>query len=234
MTHPISLPTPLIRVLTILIVLLLPIVIIISSVRLLVTDQYLAFEYSKTDFPADIFGFTSERRFGYASDNFRYVRDDQPLAVLADQQKSGVPVYNERELKHMQDVQNVYQSVWRAWRIALSIIFLAGLALAWRSETRRALAIAITWGGLLTAILVALVGVLAVAAWRVWFVAFHQIFFVPGTWMFSYADTLIRLFPEKFWFDAALTISGLSLLAGVLLALLGWGWRVRQQADGGR
>ncbi len=118
--------------------------------------------------------------------------------------------------------------MWWAWQIVLSIILLAGLALAWRSETRPALIIAITWGGLVTAILVALLGVLAVAAWRVWFVTFHQIFFVPGTWMFSYSDTLIRLFPEKFWFDAALTISGLSLLAGVLLALLGWRWQVRQ------
>ena len=108
MTHPISQPTPLIRLLTVLIILLLPVVIIISSVRLLVTDQYLAFEYSKADFPADIFGFTSGQRFAYAFANFRYVRDDQPLTVLADQQMTGVPVYNERELKHMQDVQNVY------------------------------------------------------------------------------------------------------------------------------
>jgi hypothetical protein len=30
------------------------------------------------------------------------------------------------------------------------------------------------------------------------------------------------LFPEKFWFDAALTISSLSLAGGLLLVLAGW------------
>ena len=104
----------------------------------------------------------------------------------------------------------------------LNVILLSGFALAWRAETRPALAAAIKWGGSLTAGLVAVVGLLAIIAWRFWFVAFHQIFFAPGTWMFEYSDTLIRLFPEKFWFDAALTISGLSLFGGLLLALIGW------------
>jgi integral membrane protein (TIGR01906 family) len=130
----------------------------------------------------------------------------------------------------MQDVQNVYQSVWLVWRIAAGIVLLAALALAWRTETRPALAAAIKWGGSLTAGLVAVVGLLAIIAWRFWFVAFHQIFFTPGTWMFNYSDTLIRLFPEKFWFDAALTISGLSLLGGLLLALIGWRWQPKRQA----
>jgi integral membrane protein (TIGR01906 family) len=70
--------------------------------------------------------------------------------------------------------------------------------------------------------LISAVGALAIAAWRVWFVAFHQVFFAPGTWTFNTSDTLIRLFPEKFWFDAVLTISGLSLAGGLLLALVGW------------
>jgi hypothetical protein len=49
--------------------------------------------------------------------------------------------------------------------------------------------------------------------------------------MFNYSDTLIRLFPEKFWFDAALTISGLSLLGGLLLALTGWRWQPKRQVE---
>jgi len=43
--------------------------------------------------------------------------------------------------------------------------------------------------------------------------------------LFSYSDTLIRLFPVEFWFDATLTISVLSLAGGLLLALIGWRWR---------
>jgi uncharacterized membrane protein len=57
----------------------------------------------------------------------------------------------------------------------------------------------------------------------VWFVAFHQVFFAAGTWTFEYSDTLIRLFPNRFWFDAALTIAGLTTGAGVLVSSVG-GW----------
>ncbi len=214
-------PLPL-RLLKLLISFLLPLVLVVASVRLLVTDEYLAFAYGKTDFPPDPFGFDQAQRLTYASANFEYVREGQPIEALASQRLDNAPLYNERELKHMQDVQNVYQSVWRLWQIALALIFVAGVVLAWRVETRGDLAVAIQWGGLLTTALVAVVGLLAVAAWQLWFVAFHQIFFAAGTWMFNYSDTLIRLFPEKFWFDAALTISGLSLIGGLMLALPGW------------
>ncbi len=214
-------PLPL-RLLKILIATLLPLVLVVGSVRLLVTDQYLAFEYGKIDFPPDPFGFDQAQRLTYASANFEYVRESKPIDALANQQLNGSPLYNARELSHMGDVQNVYQSVWRLWQIALALIFVAGVVLAWRAETRGDLAVAIQWGGLISAALVAVVGLLAIIAWRMWFVAFHKIFFAAGTWMFNYSDTLIRLFPEKFWFDAAMTISGLTLIGGLLVALIGW------------
>lgn len=215
-------PTQTAQLLKIPIVLLIPLVLVIGSVRLLVTDQYLAFEYGKADFPTDPFGFDQVQRLTYASANFRYVRENQPPEVLANQQLDGALLYNTRELKHMQDVQNVYQAVWRLWQIAFGLLIIAALALAWQAGTRPTLAVALQWGGLLTAGLVAIVGLLAVVAWQVWFVAFHEIFFAPGTWTFNYSDTLIRLFPEKFWFDAALTIAGLGLLGGLLLASSIW------------
>jgi len=227
---PIRMPLSFVRIPQALIVLLLPLMLVMGSVRLLVTNEYLAFEYGKADFPMDPFGFDQAQRLAYASANFRYVRDAQPLEALAGQRLGNAPLYNDRELKHMQDVQNVYRATWWVWQIALNVILPAGFALAWRAETRPALAAAIKWGGSLTAGLVAVVGLLAIIAWRFWFVAFHQIFFTPGTWMFNYSDTLIRLFPEKFWFDAALTISGLSLLGGLLLALIGWRWQPKRQA----
>ena len=226
--HPISMPTPFVRLLKTLIAVLLPLVLIIGPVLLLVTDQYLAVEYGKADFPRDPFGFDQAQRLAYASANFRYVREGQPIETLAAQRLGDTPLYNKRELKHMQDVQNVHQAVWLVWRIAAGIVLLAALALAWRMETRPALAAALKRGGLLTVALV-VVGLLAVVAWRFWFVAFHQIFFAPGTWMFEYSDTLIRLFPEKFWFDAALTLSSLSLFGGLLLALIGWRLQLKRR-----
>jgi integral membrane protein (TIGR01906 family) len=209
------------KILKISIILLIPILLVLGSVRLLVTDQYLAWEYSKASFPKDPFGFDLPQRLTYASANFRYVRENQPADALAEQRLGELPLYNERELKHMNDVQDVYQAAWRTWQIAFGLFALAVLRLIWRRETRPELGIALAAGGLLTAGLIAITGFLAIAAWQVWFVAFHQVFFAPGTWTFSPSDTLIRLFPEKFWFDAALTISGASLVGGLFFALIG-------------
>lgn len=211
----------LVQLLKVLITLLIPLVIILGTVRLLATEPYLAFEYGKTDFPEDPFGFDGAQRLAHAVANLQFVTQNQPLVVLSRQTQNGALLYNSRELKHMQDVQYIYQTAWRAWQIASVLVVLSGLALAWRKESRPAFASAIRSGGALTAGVVIVIGLTAIAAWQVWFVVFHQIFFVTGSWTFDLSDTLIRLFPEKFWYDSALTISSLSLLSGFLVFWVG-------------
>ncbi len=222
-----------------LLILFLPLILVLGSVRLLITDQYLDFEYGKASFPEDPYGFDRPQRLAYSSATFRYVREDQPVETIANQSLDDGPLYNSRELKHMQDVQDVYQAVWKVWQAVLGLSLLVGVALAWRAETRPALFKALKAGGLLAAGLVAVVGVLAVLAWQVWFVLFHQVFFAPGTWSFNTYDTLIRLFPEKFWFDAALTLSGLTVASGLLVAVAGesglrWGQLGEKRNVGGK
>jgi uncharacterized membrane protein len=50
-------------------------------------------------------------------------------------------------------------------------------------------------------------------------VAFHNVFFEPGTWKFLFSDTLIRLFPQRFWQDLFLIVGGLSLVGGLALGI---------------
>ena len=50
------------QILKLLIILLVPIFIIGGAVQLLATDPYLAFEYGKTSFPPDPFGYTEISR----------------------------------------------------------------------------------------------------------------------------------------------------------------------------
>jgi len=206
-----------VQILRVFIVLLIPLLIVLGAVRLVGTEQYLAFEYSKNDFPGDPFGFDRNQRLVFATANLQFVTQSQSLAALAAQNQNGVLLYNARELKHMQDVQNVYQTAWRVWQVALVLVVLSGLALAWRKENRPVFASALIAGGAITAGLVLLVGLIAIVAWQAWFVIFHQVFFAAGSWTFDNSNTLIRLFPEKFWYDAALTISSLSLIAGSLV-----------------
>jgi integral membrane protein (TIGR01906 family) len=204
------------------IILLAPVLLVLGSVRLLVTDSYLAYEYAKSSFPADPFGFEQSQRLEYASSNFRYVREKLPIEYLAELPLGSGSMYNSRELKHMQDVQNVYHAAWLAWQVSLVLFMMAVLLQLRKKGNRAGLGNALAAGGGLTAALLSLIGLLAVIAWRAWFVAFHQIFFAAGTWTFEHSDTLIRLFPEQFWYDAALTITGISLAGGLLLVMVGW------------
>jgi uncharacterized membrane protein len=59
-----------------------------------------------------------------------------------------------------------------------------------------------------------------VLSFGILFVAFHNVFFQPGTWTFNFSDTLIRLFPERFWRDVFLIVGGLTFFGGLLLAVI--------------
>lgn len=209
------------KTLQLLITLLIPILIILTSARFLATDRYLAFEYSKTSFPPDSFGFTDQQRFSLASTNIHYVRAHLPDDEFSIQTLNGVPVYNAREVSHMTDVQAVFQSILLVWWIAISLLLMLGFVF-WKTGKLESLASAIRSGGLLTSGIILAIAMLAGFAWQFWFNTFHLIFFKPSSWLFSYSDTLIRLFPVEFWFDATLTISLLSLAGGILLAFVGW------------
>jgi integral membrane protein (TIGR01906 family) len=71
-------------------------------------------------------------------------------------------------------------------------------------------------GGIVTLILIGLVILAVLIAFNYIFVIFHEIFFKAGTWTFLYSDSLIRLFPERFWQDTFLMVGGLSAALGLL------------------
>jgi integral membrane protein (TIGR01906 family) len=104
-----------------------------------------------------------------------------------------------------------------------AIIVVGGLIyLIAREQTRLFGAKTMMYGGLFTIGLVLLVMLFMFVAWNQAFTVFHNIFFDPGTWQFFYTDSLIRLFPEQFWFDFG-TIWTISILAGGgLLAVVGY------------
>jgi uncharacterized membrane protein len=51
------------------------------------------------------------------------------------------------------------------------------------------------------------------------FTAFHHLFFTGDSWLFLFSDTLIRLFPIRFWQDAFLFAAIIALGGGVALGL---------------
>lgn len=204
-----------------------PVLLVLFSVRLVMTPLFLQIEYNRPGFPDDPYGFTRDERLFHARQMLDYLIYNQPVEAISELTfPNGEPLYNPREVRHMEDVQVVT-------RIAYFILFFVSLSAAMmgvysaRQEQRRvAMRIGLMQGAILTLALIGAIVVLAIFAWNLFFNSFHELLFEPGTWRFAFSDTLIRLFPEQFWFDAAIVIGGLSGLGAlVILWLVGVGLR---------
>jgi integral membrane protein (TIGR01906 family) len=105
----------------------------------------------------------------------------------------------------------------------LGVLVVGGLFfLLARSDTRREGYKALFQGGRLTAVILLVMGLLVAVAWNFVFVQFHEILFPPGTWTFSFEDSLIRLFPEQFWFDFGLLWTGGIFVMGIIIWAIGY------------
>jgi len=198
------------------ITLALPLLLMMTAIRLLLTPVFLEVEYRLPGFPADPFGFTREERLHWANLSLEYLLNDADISFLANQRLANdQPLYNERELRHMVDVKNLVQWMIRIWLIMVSIYLLVGLW-AWQTGWAAAYWTAIARGGWLTLALVVLILVSVALSFEGLFTAFHRLFFEGDTWLFYYSDTLIRLFPLRFWRDAFAIMGVLTVLGGIL------------------
>ena len=78
------------------------------------------------------------------------------------------------------------------------------------------------FAGLATVIPLAAIALTILIAWTLVFTQFHELLFPPETWTFAYSDSLIRLFPEQFWFDIGVLVSVGTLALGVIVTLVGY------------
>jgi integral membrane protein (TIGR01906 family) len=215
-----------------LVTLLTPIALVMAAVRLLITPAYLVFEYNTPGFPADPYGFTKADRLHWSKIAAEYLLNDEGISFLADLRfpdgQQGplescqyiddcTRLYNDRELKHMVDVKAVVEAALGVWYASLGLLlllwFVAGQA-GWGRDYRRGL----RRGGWLTVFLLLGIILFVMLSFNVLFVAFHNIFFQAGTWQFLFSDTLIRLFPERFWRDTFIAVGVLSGAAGLAIA----------------
>lgn len=194
---------------------LVPFVLVLSATRFLLTPLFVQLEYRTPNFPADPYGMTQAQRLEYAPLALDYLLNDEGISFLGEQSfPDGTPLYNERELEHMYDVKILTQSVLRAW--VLGLLALAALALAAGSQNVGAeFHRALSTGGLVTVLLILGLLVFTALNFNWLFTEFHHVFFEGDTWLFLYSDTLIRLFPIRFWRDVFITMGGLSLLGGL-------------------
>ena len=194
----------------------------------LVGPFYPTYEYGKADFPPDAYGFSQEERLDLAMVAVNYLESwqapEEVIYMLEEQVIPGTnePLYLESEVGHMLDVK-VLTDWLRIIAWISGIIVIGGLALLLASPKTRPIAyVSLRGGGYFTTGVLIVIALFILLAWSTFFVQFHELLFPPGTWTFSYQDSLIRLFPERFWFDFGVLASGSVLLLGILVAIVGY------------
>ena len=139
--------------------------------------------------------------------------------VLRGEERS---IFNEREVRHMEDVKGLVQGVYRiqlAAGIYLIAFFVIGLALARGGFLPRFTRYA-SLGGCVTLALFVLLGVGAAVGFERLFLAFHLVSFSNDLWQLDPAtDFLIAMFPEGFFYDATMLIAASTIVEALILSM---------------
>ncbi|KAF0108001.1 MAG: hypothetical protein FD146_1299 [Anaerolineaceae bacterium] len=211
--------------------LLVPVVLIFLAVRILASGFFLELEYQMPNFPPDEYGFTQPERLEYASLCLRYLTSSADISLLSEPVfPDGSPLFNERELGHMEDVKAVFAPVVNLG-FGLTLVLFGLLLVAQRRPWRADVIAGIRRGGWLTAGLAAGIGLFAAVSFWQFFTVFHSLFFTGDSWLFLYSDTLIRLFPMRFWQDAFIFAGVITIGGGLALGLALRPKKVARKAD---
>jgi len=199
-----------------LIVILVPVLLALGAVRFLLSPLFVQIEYRTPNFPEDSYGFSFEERLKWSEVARDYILNSAGIEFLGDLTfEDGSALYNERELKHMLDVKIVVKAAMRVFYVTFAFVVLVGIW-ANRGDWWFEFRLALSRGGWLTVALIGAMVVIMLLSFNWFFVAFHKVFFEGETWIFRYSDTLIRLFPVRFWRDAFVTVGGVALIGGIL------------------
>lgn len=203
-----------------LVIVLLPFVLLLTSARFVMSHAYARWEYGKPDFPKAT-RINDTERLTNALASIDFVTGQASEAEFRALRVNGQPAWNEREVQHMIDVRVVTGRIFTFHLVALALVLASLLVLRGRRAAR-----ALQYGSLLTVLMWIVLGIFAAVSFNQFFTLFHALFFEGDTWIFDYEDTLIQLFPIPFWFDAALLIVGSTISMALLIGVFS-AWALR-------
>lgn len=194
---------------------LFPFLLVLGTVKLAFTESFVKLVYAIGDLPPDRWGMDDATRLRIALLGLRAVLSEEGMEEFI---KSGL--FNEREIKHMKDVQKVLSYLTKAFYGILPLWVVGVVSL----RDKRRIGDVFLIGGFLGLLLVLLSILLSFLNYDALFEKFHNIVFDPYSWRFFDQDTLLRVYPMRFWFVSTLLagilmliLSSVSLLVGLLL-----------------
>ena len=211
----------------ILFVIALPLFLILGNILDVASDRdFYASEFEKYRI-GDVTGLDQARLETVADAFITYLRDpaarlDQEITV------NGVrrPLFNEREIHHMEDVQRLFGLAKQARLVAASILLILPLLGIWLggSGFLPRLGTLLTAGGITTVAILGLAGLLSLIDFTQAWIKFHEVAFTNDLWMLDpRTDYLIMLYPEGFWLDAVMRIAMQTALEAAILGAVGLG-----------
>jgi integral membrane protein (TIGR01906 family) len=147
-------------------------------------------------------------------------------------EKDGQPftLFNEREVAHLKDVKGLFRLVYKLLLgTGIYTLVFIGVSLFWWRDHRR-LGQGLFFGGCLTLALMLVLGLRIALNFDGFFLRFHLLSFANDFWMLDpTTDYLIMMFPQGFWFDAALACAITTAAGAVILGGVGW-WLMRKRS----
>jgi len=217
-------------------VFLIPLVLGLGGVLLVIQLDFPAWEYGRIE--ADGYGWSDGERLELAHATLGFIRSGSSVELAVEQlaavtlpYNDDMPLYNARELEHMADVKRITDLFRHVFPLIL-IAALIGIIII-EATDRKLLGDVMLQGGWLTLILVGGVGIMMRSAWDFFFIQFHELLFPAGSYTFEWSDSLIRLFPPKFWIDFGTITVVIILLPAIVMTVAGeWSHRGKQSQSG--
>ena len=158
---------------------------------------------------------------------------EEPVRIEVLRVGQKIELFTQREVLHLADVKDLIKRVysWQAVALGYLAFFVVLCWLWWRKLWLKGLAKWLLWGSGITIAVLIVFGLASLVNFEAVFTQFHLISFVNDLWQLPADVYLIRLFPEGFWFDAAMYIAGATALEVIIIGGLSFLWlrRTRNQ-----
>ena len=200
----------------------LMIIFLITSVEAVVywTPGYFEKEYEKYQVPETVH-MEMEDLLEVTDEMMAYLRGErEDLHIMTTVDGQTREFFNDREIAHMEDVQDLFLGAITLRRILLATAVLCVILMAvLKADLKKLLPKCLCMGSGLFFLLAAGLGILISTDFTKYFIIFHKIFFRNDLWILDPStDLLINIVPEPFFSDTALRI-GITFGGMVVLLL---------------
>jgi integral membrane protein (TIGR01906 family) len=129
------------------------------------------------------------------------------------------PLLSDAERSHLRDVAHLVRVLGVVVLVALALVVGVITILRW---DRRRVGTVMLWTGAGVGAAAIVAGGIFAFAFDQAFLAFHELFFPQGNFLFGPDSNLLRLFPEGFWFESSIAAGVLIFFSCLAVSLIGW------------